>query len=87
MCQISRPPCEWCEFGQVFTGQLGNLYKLGDWKTAESRPMLKINRPLVEQMIRLEKEISQLDFTFQDYATNEVTQVGIEGHHLCNTVC
>ena len=30
--EISRPPCEWCKFGQVF--------KLGDWKTAESGPML-----------------------------------------------
>ena len=35
MWQISRPPCEWCEFGQVFNGQLGHLYKLGDWKTAD----------------------------------------------------
>ena len=42
MWQILRPPCEWCEFGQVFNGQLGHLYKLGDWKTAESWPMLKI---------------------------------------------
>ena len=41
MWQISRPPCEWHEFGQVFNGQLGHLYKLGDWKTAESWPMLK----------------------------------------------
>ena len=36
MWQISRPPCEWCEFGQVF-----NLNELGDWKTAESWHMLK----------------------------------------------
>ena len=36
MWQISRPPCEWCEFGQVFNDHLGHLYKLGDWKTAES---------------------------------------------------
>ena len=41
MWQISRPPCKWCEFGQVFSGQLGHLYKLGDWKTAEKWPMLK----------------------------------------------
>ena len=27
---------QWCEFGQVFNGRLGHLYKLGDWKTAES---------------------------------------------------
>ena len=40
MWQISRPPCKWCEFGQVFNGQLGHLYRLGDWKTAESWPML-----------------------------------------------
>ena len=39
--QISRPPCKWCEFWQVFNGQLGHLYKLGDWKTAESWPMFK----------------------------------------------
>ena len=38
MWQISRPPCEWCEFGQVFNGQLEHP---GDWKTAESWPMLK----------------------------------------------
>ena len=38
MWQISRPPCKWCEFGQVFNGQLEHL---GDWKTAESWPMLK----------------------------------------------
>ena len=31
-----QAPCEWCEFGQVLNGQLGYLYKLGDWKTAES---------------------------------------------------
>ena len=36
MWQTSRPPCKWCEFGQVFNGQLGRLYKLGDWKTADS---------------------------------------------------
>ena len=30
------PPCEWCEFGKVFNGELAHLYKLGDWKTAES---------------------------------------------------
>ena len=35
-----KAPCKWCEFGQVFNGQLGHLYKLGDWKTAESWPML-----------------------------------------------
>ena len=40
--QISRPPYEWCEFGQVFNGLLGHLYKLGDWQTDESWPMLKI---------------------------------------------
>ena len=34
--QILRAPCEWCQFGLVFNGQLGHLYKLGDWKTAES---------------------------------------------------
>ena len=34
--QTARPPCEWCKFGQVFNGQLSHLYKLGDWKTAES---------------------------------------------------
>ena len=28
-----KAPCEWCKFGQVFNGQLGHLYKLGDWKT------------------------------------------------------
>ena len=39
--QISRPPWEWCKFGQVFNDQLGHLYKLGDWKTVESWPMLK----------------------------------------------
>ena len=35
MWQISRPPCEWCQFGQFFNGQMGHLYKhkLGDWKT------------------------------------------------------
>ena len=38
MWQISRPPCEWGEFGQVFNGQLEHL---GDWKTAESLPMFK----------------------------------------------
>ena len=42
MWQISRPPCGWCEFEQVFNGQLGHLYKLGDWKTAASWPMLKL---------------------------------------------
>ena len=42
MWQISRPPYEWCEFGQVFNGLLGHLYKLGDWQTDESWPMLKI---------------------------------------------
>ena len=26
-------PCEWCKFGQVCNGQLGHLYKQGDWKT------------------------------------------------------
>ena len=26
--QISRPICEWCEFGQVFNGQLEHLYVL-----------------------------------------------------------
>ena len=36
-----KAPCKWCKFGQVFNGQLGHLYKLGDWKTAESWPMLK----------------------------------------------
>ena len=41
MWQISKPPWEWCEFGQVFNGQLGQLYQLGDWKKAESWPMLK----------------------------------------------
>ena len=41
MWQISSPPWEWCEIGQVFNGQLGRLYKLGDWKKAESWPMLK----------------------------------------------
>ena len=25
-----KAPCEWYEFGQVFNGQLGHLYKLGD---------------------------------------------------------
>ena len=36
-----KAPCEWCNFGQVFNDQLGHLFKLGDWKTAESCPMLK----------------------------------------------
>ena len=36
-----KAPCEWCKFGQVFNGQLGHLYKLGDWKIVESWPMLK----------------------------------------------
>ena len=36
-----KAPCKWCEFGQVFNGQLGHLCKLGDWKTAEIWPMLK----------------------------------------------
>ena len=31
-----KAPCQWCKFGQVFNGQLGRLYKLGDWKTAEN---------------------------------------------------
>ena len=35
-----KAPCQWCEFRQVFNGQLGHLYKLGDWKTAEDWPML-----------------------------------------------
>ena len=39
--QISRPPCEWCKFEQIFNGRLGHPHKLGDWKTAESWPMLK----------------------------------------------
>ena len=34
--------CEQWEFGQVLNGQLGHLYKLGDWKTAEIWPMLKV---------------------------------------------
>ena len=38
-----KAPCEWCEFGQVFNGQLGHPYKLDDWKTAEKWPMLKIS--------------------------------------------
>ena len=33
-------PWQWGEFGQVLNGQLGHLYKLGDWKTAERWPML-----------------------------------------------
>ena len=37
-----KAPCEWCEFGQVFNGQLEHL---GDWKTAESWPMLKFLGP------------------------------------------
>ena len=31
-----KAPCKWCEFVQVFNGQLGHLYKLGDLKTAEN---------------------------------------------------
>ena len=29
-----KAPCEWCEFGQVFNGQLGHLYKVvfGSWR-------------------------------------------------------
>ena len=37
-----KAPCKW-EFGQVFNGQLGHLYKLGDWKTAESWPMFDLS--------------------------------------------
>ena len=37
-----QAPCKWCEFGQVFNGQLGHLHNLVDWKTAESWTMLKI---------------------------------------------
>ena len=36
-----KAPCEWCESGQVFNSQLGHLYKLGEWETAQSWPMLK----------------------------------------------
>ena len=28
-----QTPCKWFKFGQVFNGQLGHIYKLGDWKT------------------------------------------------------
>ena len=43
MCGKSQGPfCEWCEFGQAFNGQLEHLFKLGDWKTTESWPMLKV---------------------------------------------
>ena len=40
--KFQGPPCVWCKFRQVFNGQLGHLYELGDWKTAESWPMLKL---------------------------------------------
>ena len=30
--QISRPPCEWCEFGQGFYGQLDHLYYFQDFR-------------------------------------------------------
>ena len=39
--KFQGPPVNGVSLDRFLNGQLGHLYKLGDWKTAESWPMLK----------------------------------------------